>query len=181
MKLLMKNSIQKIALLSLLTLLLFSCKKEDKTDNAVLELINEDIHNKVNTQFLTDITSLNLKIVGITELTNDSLLDSKTKFLIQNIKANHINMNKKIKKIAKKNLIIIPDTIYEETIISDTLNKNRNYVYLEALEKLMKEEVEEYELIKENTNNIEIENLATYAIQQLNLTLNEIDSALTNY
>ena len=160
---------------------LFSCKKEDKTDNAVLELINEDIHNKVNTQFLTDITSLNLKIVGITELTNDSLLDSKTKFLIQNIKANHINMNKKIKKIAKKNLIIIPDTIYEETIISDTLNKNRNYVYLEALEKLMKEEVEEYELIKENTNNIEIENLATYAIQQLNLTLNEIDSALTNY
>ena len=102
MKLLMKNSIQKIALLSLLTLLLFSCKKEDKTDNAVLELINEDIHNKVNTQFLTDITSLNLKIVGITELTNDSLLDSKTKFLIQNIKANHINMNKKIKKIANK-------------------------------------------------------------------------------
>lgn len=150
-------------------------------DNVVLEIINEDINNKVNTQFLTDITSLNLKIVGITQLTNDSLLDSETKVLIKSIKAHHINMNKKIKKIAKNNLIIIPDTIYEETVINDTLTQNRNYVYLETLEKLIKEEVKEYELIKDNTNNIEINNLAIDVIEQLNQSLKEIENALNNY
>ncbi len=162
-------------------LLFISCKKEDKNNNVILEIINEDINNKVNTQFLNDITSLNLKIVGITQLTNDSLLDQKTKKIITDIKINHIKMNKRIKSIAKKNLIIIPDTIFEESFINDSLAKNINYVYLVALEKLIKEEVEEYELIKENTNNIEIENLASNSIEELNSSLSEIDFALNNY
>lgn len=177
----MKNLLPKIVILSLPTLLLISCKKEDKMDNVVLEIINEDIHNRVNTQFLTDITSLNLKIVGITKLTNDSLLDYKTKSLIKDITINHVNMNKKIKKIAKKNLIIIPDTVYEDTKINDTLNSNRNYKYLEVLEKLMKEEVKEYELIKENTNNVEIKKLASNGIQEINKSLTELNNALNNY
>ncbi|BCY29577.1 hypothetical protein [Flavobacterium okayamense] len=179
----MRYLIKKIVLLNLMLLLFISCKKEDKKNNVILEIINEDINNKVNTQFLNDITSLNLKIVGITQLTNDSLLDQKTKKIIADIKINHIKMNKRIKSIAKKNLIIIPDTTYEEGLINinDSLAKNRNYVYLVALEKLIKEEVEEYELIKENTNNVEIEKLASNSIEELNSSLSEIDFALNNY
>lgn len=167
--------------LLLIALLLQSCDKEDKKENVVLEMISEDINNKVNTQFLIDVASLNLKVVSIAQLANDSLIDSKTRKVVNNIETHHVNMNKRIKKIARKNLIIIPDTLYEETIKVDSLAKNRSYVYLVALEKLMKEEVEEFKLIKENTNNVEIEDLAKDAIEKINVTLTEIDYVLNNY
>lgn len=158
-----------------------SCNKEDKKNNVVLEMISEDINNKVNTQFLTDVASLNLKVVRVAQLVNNSLTDIKIKNTVFNIKENHVSMNKKIKEIAKKNLIIIPDTIYEESVKVDSLSKNRNYIYLVELEKLMKEEIQEFKLIKENTNNVEIEELATEAIEDINNTLTEIDYILNNY
>lgn len=162
------------------TVLFISCE-DTKKNNEVLEMINEDINNKANTQFITDIADLNLKIVGITELTNRNSLDSKTTILIDKIKKHHEGFNKKIKTIARNNLIIIPDTLYESSLIIDSANTDKNYEYLVTLEKLMKAEIEEYELIIENTNNPEIESLAENAIQHINYSLNEIDNVLNNY
>lgn len=158
-----------------------ACKKEDKETNRILEIINDDINNKINTQFLIAVSTINLKIIKVIQLAKENDLDYSTQKMIHTIEKKHLDLNSKIKQIASKNLIIIPDTIYDYSTDLDTLNNNRNYVYLVEIEKLMQQEKEEYKLIKENTQNTEIKNLAHEAIYEIDNKLVEIDSVLNKY
>ncbi|MEZ4787021.1 MAG: hypothetical protein R2790_03860 [Flavobacterium haoranii] len=155
-----------------------ACKKNSKTENPILEVISEDINNKVNTQFLTDVTNLNLKVVNVTKLAKTNELELPTKSIIKDIESDHLEMNKKLKKIARENLIIIPDTIYDYNEQIDTLNSNRGYVYLVELEKLLQQEITEFELIQENTKSKEIESLAFESIKDLKEKLTDINEFL---
>ncbi|AWM12731.1 hypothetical protein NHF50_02200 [Flavobacterium sp. NRK F10] len=167
-------------LLAVTTGVLVSCKREEKNmDNPIIHMINEDIHNKVDSQFLNDITVSGLKILNVTQYAKEQELSLATQNIVSGIEAKHLNLNKRIKKIAKKNLIILPDTIQEtEGITEQNETETRDYVYLVALEKLIKEEVEEFTMVKKNTQNEELKQLAENAIGELNSKLNLINSEL---
>lgn len=160
---------------------LVSCKREEKDEmnNPLINMINEDIHNKVDSQFLNDVTVAGLKILNVTQYAKEKELSLKTRNIISEIEAKHVHLNKRIKKIAKKNLIILPDTIQEtEGIVEHNEVDIREYVYLVELEKLMKKEVEEFSRVKKNTENEELKQLAENAITELNFKLNQINSEL---
>lgn len=173
-----ENKPQKLIVLSALLFILVSCKKEDKENNDLLKIISKDINEKVNTQFLTDVATLNLKVMVLTNQAKQKELNTSTFRIIEAIEDHHEDANKKIKKIAKKNLIIIPDTIYTYKNEIDSLNTNRDYEYLVELEELLKEEIQEYTKIKDNTNDTEIKTLANESIINLNSKLSEINSVL---
>ncbi len=147
-------------------------------DNPIIQMINDDIHNKIDSQFLNDITISGLKILNITQYAKEKELDIKTQHIITEIEIKHVNLNKRIKKIAKKNLIILPDTIETETLAAQDTTENRDYVYLVELEKLMKEEITEFLKVKEKSQNEELKRLAIHAIGELNSKLHQIDSEL---
>lgn len=160
---------------------LVSCKREEKDEmnNPLINMINEDIHNKVDSQFLNDVTVAGLKILNVTQYAKEKELSLKTRNIISEIETKHVHLNKRIKKIAKKNLIILPDTIQEtEGIVKQNEVEIRDYVYLVELEKLMKEEVKEFSKVKKKTENEELKQLAENAITELNFKLNQINSEL---
>lgn len=172
----LKKIFLKILVLTLIVTSFIGCK--NKKDNSLLHTINENINTKINTKFLTDITTLNLKIISISKNTKNLAELENTKNIINSIEETHIAINKKIKKIAVKNLIIIPDVVYVSEKTTDTLNTNRDYVYLIKIKQLLQEENQKYLKIKNQTQSEEIKDLANESITHLKIKLNEIKLVL---
>lgn len=69
---------------------LVSCKREEKDEmnNPLINMINEDIHNKVDSQFLNDVTVAGLKILNVTQYAKEKELLKKQETLFQKLKLN---------------------------------------------------------------------------------------------
>ncbi|KIX22500.1 hypothetical protein SY27_01270 [Flavobacterium sp. 316] len=168
-----------------LTLLAFfsvaSCVKKSNDENkSILELINQNIDTKIDSQILTEVVESNLKVIELSSIAQTKDLNTTTKHLLKDIEKQHIEIKKSIKKIAKENLIIIPDTLYDinEELDTITENTNRDYIYLSELESSLKEEINTFETITKSSSNIDLKVFSVKTIAILNKNLKKIEQRL---
>lgn len=174
----MKKRLQLLILiLFTVQLTILSCKNLDK-ENEIIENVSEEIDDKANSQFLTDVADLNLKVLVLTKTAFEYNLNDNTEKIIKEIENHHEADNKKIKAIAKKNLIIIPDTIYNTNSVINNSEITKDYEILLELEELLKNEINQFTKVEKYTQNEEIKKFAQESITKINSNIENINSVL---
>ena len=156
-----------------------SCYKKTKgTENSNKETSQQnqdtqgieitDAKTKISEQVLTQLAESNLKIVAIAQKAQEGKISKKTRITLENVEKNHSQLKEKIRKIAKDNFIIIPNTLYDTTIIKNFIDEMTITLYLKKLENSLTTELELYQTINAATQNNDLKALIKEGIPVIN-------------
>ncbi len=154
-------------LFSICSLIFTSCKEKVEETKKVIP------NNRVSELVLTQIAETNLKIVAIAQKAQEGKIKNSTRIALQEIEKNHGQLKNNIRKIAKTNFIIIPNTLYDTSVLKNFISEISTKLYLEKIENSLHNELKQYQTISTTTQNIDLKNLAKTAIPiiQNNITI----------
>lgn len=154
-----------IILFSICCMIVTSCEKKIKKTEQV-EQLKQEVASKPDTieKVLTKIAESNLKIVAITQKTKEGKIKNSTKIVLDETENNHTQLKNKIRKIAKDNFIIIPNTLYDTTTLKNFISEVSTKMYLKKLENSLYTELELYNTIATSTKNNDLKQLAKETI-----------------
>lgn len=158
-------------LFSIYCMIATSCEKKTKEnkENKKKEITT---HFKVSELVLTQIAESNLKIVAIAQKAQEGKLQNSTRTVLEEVENDHIQLKNKIREIAKDNFIIIPNTLYDTTILKSFISEANASMYLKKIEKSLLIELKLYNTIATTAKNNDLKELAKKAISviQKNIT-----------
>lgn len=159
-----------LVLTSMALISVVSCVNKRKNENkSILDQINQNIDNKIDSQILTEVVESNLKVIKISSIAPTKNISDNTKSILKEIEEEQRKLNASIKKIAKQNLIIIPDTLYDVETVNTSTNENEyDYLYLSEVENSIKEEIKKFETISELATNIDLKIFSVQVLTKLN-------------
>ncbi len=140
-----------------------SCEKKTKPEKE----INTPTNTKVSEFVLTEIAESNLKIVAIAQKAQESKMENSTRIVLQKIEKDHTVLKNKIRKIAKDNYIIIPNTLYDTSILKNFISEVSINLYLQKLHNSMLAELALYKKTAASTINKDLLDLAKTAIPSI--------------
>lgn len=154
-------------LFSICSLIFTSCKEKVEETKKVIP------NNRVSELVLTQIAETNLKIVAIAQKAQEGKIKNSTRIALQEIEKSHGQLKNNIRKIAKTNFIIIPNTLYDTSVLKNFISEISTKLYLEKIENSLHNELKQYQTISTTTQNIDLKNLAKTAIPiiQNNITI----------
>ena len=143
--------------------------KETPQQNPKTEEIEKaDVSTKISEQVLTQLAESNLKIVAIAQKAQEGKISKKTRITLGSVEKNHSELKDKIRKIAKDNFIIIPNTLYDTTIIKNFIDEMTITLYLKKLENSLNTELDLYQTTNRTTQNNDLKALIKDAIPVIN-------------
>lgn len=154
-------------LFSICSLIFTSCKEKVEETKKVIP------NNRVSELVLTQIAETNLKIVAIAQKAQEGKIKNSTRIALQEIEKSHGQLKNNIRKIAKTNFIIIPNTLYDTSVLKNFISEISTKLYLEKIENSLHNELKQYQTISTTTQNVDLKNLAKTAIPiiQNNITI----------
>lgn len=144
-------------LFSISCLIVTSCEKKNKVEKSVT-------NTKIEAQVLIEIAESNLKIVAITQKAQERETENSSNTIFKQVENDHILLKNKIKKIAKDNFIIIPNTLYDTKPLKDFISEANTYLYLKKTADLLLAELEQYQKIASTTQNKALKTIASESI-----------------
>ncbi|GEC73073.1 hypothetical protein FFL01_26120 [Flavobacterium flevense] len=145
--------------------MLASCEKKNKTEKDIPEM-------RIIPQTLIEIAESNLKVVAITQKAQESTMENSTQLLFKKIEFEHLELKKEIRKIAKDNFIIIPNTLYDTNTLKSFISEANIKLYLNRTSILLRVELDQYKRISKTTPNDQLKNLADKTIVKLEKNIN---------
>ncbi|MBA0883178.1 hypothetical protein [Flavobacterium undicola] len=158
-------------LFSISCLTVTSCEKKIKTEKSIT-------NTKIDAQVLIEIAESNLKVVAITQKAREREMENSSSTVFQKIENDHIELKNKIKKIAKDNFIIIPNTLYDTKPLKIFISEANTYLYLKKTTDLLLAELEYYKNIVTTNQNIALKVLATESITNIQNNISVIQTEL---
>lgn len=155
-----KNHLLLFILFSIYSMMI-SCEKKIKETNKVI------ITPKVSELVLTQIAEANLKVVAIAQKAKENKVENSTRIVLKDIENDHLKLKNEIRKIAKENFVIIPNTLYDTTTLKNFISEVSISQYLKKLENSLKNELELYQNIITTTQNNNLKELAKQAISSI--------------
>ena len=146
-------------------MMLASCEKKNKTEKDIPEM-------RIIPQTLIEIAESNLKVVAITQKAQESTMENSTQLLFKKIEFEHLELKKEIRKIAKDNFIIIPNTLYDTNTLKSFISEANIKLYLNRTNILLRVELDQYKRISKTTPNDQLKNLADKTILKLEKNIN---------
>lgn len=146
-------------------MMLASCEKKNKTEKDIPEM-------RIIPQTLIEIAESNLKVVAITQKAQESTMENSTQLLFKKIEFEHLELKKEIRKIAKDNFIIIPNTLYDTNTLKSFISEANIKLYLNRTNILLRVELDQYKRISKTTPNDQLKNLADKTIVKLEKNIN---------
>lgn len=153
-----KTNLLFFMLFSICCMVVTSCK--EKVEETKLVAPN----NRVSELVLTQVAETNLKIVAIAQKAQEGKIKNSTRIVLKEIENSHGQLKNKIRKIAKTNFIIIPNTLYDTTVLKNFISEVTTKLYLEKIENSLHNELKQYQSISTTTENIDLKALAETAI-----------------
>lgn len=159
------------------SMIIISCYKKTKgTENSNKEIPHPeteqtekaDVSTKISEQVLTQFAESNLKIVAIAQKAQEGKISKKTRITLESVEKSHSEIKDKIRKIAKDNFIIIPNTLYDTTIIKNFIDEMTITLYLKKLENSLNTELNLYQATNTTTQNKDLKALISDAIPVIN-------------
>ncbi|KDN56071.1 hypothetical protein [Flavobacterium seoulense] len=154
-----------------------SCEKkikeiEETSETKVLKKVITK--NKISEETLTLMAETNLKIVAIAQKAQESKIPKRTKHILEEIEKDHAQLKNEIRKIAKDNFVIIPNTLYDTSTIKDFIQEINISLYLKKLETSLLTELNFYQKLNVSTKNKNLKNLIKATIPMIEKNLNII-------
>ncbi|MFA9190243.1 hypothetical protein AAGV28_02565 [Flavobacterium sp. FZUC8N2.13] len=151
-------------------MMLTYCNKKTKEIEQIQEIETIDdgektvVNTKISEPVLTQITESNLKIVAIAQKAQEATMSNRTRTILVEIEKKHLQLKNKIRKIAKDNFIIIPNTLYDTRLIKNFIAEINTTSYLKKLENSLLMELDLYNEINLNSQNNDLKKLTEEAI-----------------
>lgn len=151
-------------------MMLTYCNKKTKEIEQIQEIETIDdgektvVNTKISEPVLTQITESNLKIVAIAQKAQEATMSNRTRTILVEIEKKHLQLKNKIRKIAKDNFIIIPNTLYDTRLIKNFIAEINTKSYLKKLENSLLMELDLYNEINLNSQNNDLKKLTEEAI-----------------
>lgn len=156
-------------------MILTSCEKK------VEKKLPLDTPSRVSELTLTQIAESNLKIVAFSQKAQENKIQNTTKVVLEEIEKNHIELKNKIRKIAKDNLIIIPNILYDTTTLKSFINEVSTELYLDKIRKSLEIELKLYQAIMKGSQSMDLKRLATDAIAIIQKNMSSIEEEQQTY
>ncbi len=147
-------------LFSISCLIVTSCEKKNKVEKSAT-------NTKIEAQVLIEIAESNLKIVAITQKAQEREAENSSDIVFKQVENDHLLLKNKIKKIAKDNFIIIPNTLYDTTPLKSFISEANTYLYLKKTADLLLSELEQYKTIATTTQNKALKTVAAESITSI--------------
>lgn len=158
-------------LFSISCLTMASCEKKIKEEKSIA-------NTKIDAQVLIEIAESNLKVVAITQKAQEREMENSSRTVFQKTENDHVELKNKIKKIAKDNYIIIPNTLYDTTPLKSFISEANTYLYLKKTADLLLAELEYYKNIATTTQNNALKALATESITNIQKNISIIQKEI---
>lgn len=155
-----KKSVLRLIVFTICFMMLASCEKKNKMEKDIPEM-------RIIPQTLIEIAESNLKVVAITQKAQENIMDYSTQFLLKKIETEHIELKKEIRKIAKDNFIIIPNTLYDTNTLKGLISEANINSYIIRTNVLLQVELDQYKRISKTTPNDQLKILADKTILKL--------------
>ncbi len=165
-----KNYLLIPVLFAFFCMIIASCEqknKESKEPQQAEQTEEIAVNTKVSEQVLTQIAESNLKIVAIAQKAQEGKMSKQTRTILEEIEKNHLQLKNKIRKIAKDNFIIIPNTLYDTSTIKNFIDEMSTKLYLKKLENSLLLELELYTSINATTQNKDLKTLTQAVIPNI--------------
>ena len=154
-------------------MMLVSCEKKNKTKKDIPEM-------RIIPQTLIEIAESNLKVVAITQKAQESKLENSTQLLFKKIESEHLELKKEIRKIAKDNFIIIPNTLYDTNTLKSFISEANIKSYLNRTTILLHVELDQYKRISKTTPSDQLKILADETILKLEENIESLENKKNN-
>lgn len=155
-------------------LILFSFVNKEKEQHIDFIYKPEPIHPAVNFSLIDCLNESNKKNIEISGIALHKTQDTTMLQLLLKIRKDHQNIDLKLKYLAKKNLIIIPEPIYVLNMNTDSLKGKNACLYLSNL--LKKEIKTQRVLLDEISNTFQNPQFTTFASQSKKILESNKDS-----
>ncbi|HLP63858.1 hypothetical protein [Flavobacterium sp.] len=138
--------------------------------------------NKQDAKLLVEITKVNLNLIELCENIEKSKLNDKIKEVSKKVQSNQLSINESLNQLATQKLISLPDVLFNpfhsnSTNVLSILNEE-NFIATAVQE--IKEEMKLLDDLEINTTDIDIKVLAIQSKTKLNLSLIQLEYAVTN-
>lgn len=154
-------------------MMLVSCEKKNKVEKDIPEM-------RIIPQTLIEIAESNLKVVAITQKAQESKLENSTQLLFKKIESEHLELKKEIRKIAKDNFIIIPNTLYDTNTLKSFISEANIKSYLNRTTILLRVELDQYKRISKTTPSDQLKILADETILKLEENIESLENKKNN-
>jgi hypothetical protein len=146
-----------ILLLCFLSIGVQSCiNKEDCYDQSLFEMTSAKEQPVVDFKLLDCLDESNQKTIELSSIIFDITKDVKTLQLLVQIKKNHLRIENDLKKITKKNLILIPQISHHIYLNHDSVKSKKGNIYvLKTLEKELTNQITVFDHIEKSSQNID--------------------------
>jgi hypothetical protein len=129
--------------------------KEKEYTNSIIKKESLNLKTSIDFKEIISLYDSNQKVIDASSIAFQKIKELDTLKLILKIKKDHAKIGEDLKKIAAKNLIIIPKSIINLDVIY-LKNEKSNYYILSFLKKAIDDEIKYMELIKESNTDIEL-------------------------
>ncbi len=149
-----------------------SCEKkikedEEEEEHTISNSSSTTTNSKIDAQILIEIAESNLKVVAISQKAQEGKMENNTRTAFKKVESDHIELKNEIKKIAKNNFIIIPNTLFDTNLLKSFISEANTYLYLKKTEKLLLAELDHYQTIAKTSLNNDLKTLATDNISNI--------------
>lgn len=134
-----------------------SCNNQENDDNnSFLELESTKSDPTIDFDIIESLNESNQKNIQLSNSTFGTTKNLQTLQLLLKIKKNHENIDYELKKITKKNLIVIPKLTNKVNLNADSLKSKKATIYLlQLLKSQIKTEIKLLDSIKKTCPNID--------------------------
>lgn len=166
------------------TFLLSDCvfkKKNAKKQSSFVEKQQLEV-NKQDAKLLVEITKVNLNLIELCENIEKSKLSDKIRDVSKKILSNQLSINENLNLLAAQKLISLPDVLLNpfhsnSTNVMSILDEQH---FTTTAVQEIKEEMKLLDDLEINTTDIDIKVLAIQSKTKLNLSLIQLEYAVTN-
>ncbi|MEL1241660.1 hypothetical protein [Flavobacterium flavipallidum] len=174
-------------LLPFCSMIVTSCEKKIQEQQKPKQQIQEQepvnsVSTKVSETLITQIAESNLKIVAIAQKAREGKIKKSTKIVLEQVEKDHSELKDNIKKIAKNNYIIIPNTLYDTTTLKSFISEVNISMYLKKLHVSLSNELNLYQNTTLTTTNEELKKFTKDALPVIKANIASIlKEQNTNY
>jgi aspartyl/asparaginyl-tRNA synthetase len=144
------------------TVFICSCSnQEEKYLDSLFNKRRNSIESTIDFNQINSLNESNKKTMKLATITFYQIRDRETLQLVLKIKKDHQKMDSELKKLAEKNLIIIPQIVYDGDIKPDSIKKiNIDFYLLNLLGNQMKNQIALLDKIEKTSQNTDFKILA---------------------
>lgn len=151
----------KIILFFVIIIIMSCINQEEKYNNSLHQKKEDNTESTIDFNLISYLNEANKKTIELATITFYQIKDRETLQLVLKIKKDHQKMDTELKKLAERNLIIIPQIVYNMEINSDSIKrKNIDIYFLNLLGNQIKNQIALLQKIEKSSQNTDFKTLA---------------------